>query len=270
MTVPATLRGKFSKFIYGIIRNMINSEKKTEKNHLMCLLKFLEKNPNEYKYDVGWCTIEASDGSNVEMIDRISIIDLEILKLSKHSKYSVLSKDCTFGIVLNCGFKVISLIVGINVNRTSELLMFSILYHERKETFKEEMDYFYEQFTTVVGEKILIIVDQDEGNIWGIEKASAQANINCTVRLCLWHLTQNFIKRIGGALRGNLDFNLGVPVDRMTKHGLLHIANLYDLKGLKTKPEDEIRKAVQEAMTKDNYGKLGTIILYFITSHYIS
>jgi len=59
---------------------------------------FLSQNPERYLYDTGYAHPIDESGNVTEIINRISFVDKSLVKRDSSSCYSVLSKDCTFGV----------------------------------------------------------------------------------------------------------------------------------------------------------------------------
>jgi len=209
-------------------------------------------------------------GNVTEVTSRTSFVDKSLVKRDSSSCYSVLSKDCTLGVTKE--FKTVSFTVGVNCDHTSDLLCTSVTLSETEKVLTEELKFFEEASSKrISSDKLVFLCDQDEGSTNAISNVFGDRAL---VRLCLYHLTQNFVQRLGGALSGLKEFDLSVPPETMSKDGLLVLAKAYDLK-LSSKPKSEVLEAVTKAIEEDKGKKLGTqfsissypLIYYHILSY---
>ena len=256
-----SIEGKLGRALYAQLSSM--REKPTE-SQVGEFILFLEKNRESIHYDIGYAEVLDDSGNIEQVVNRISFIDKEVLRNCSSSCYTVFSKDCTFHVTRE--FKTISFICGVNCDHTTDLLLASLVLSESEAVFTEEMTAF-ETFNRcrVASHKLVFFVDQDEGNINAICNVLGERAV---VRLCLYHLTENFVQRFGGALNGLRDFDLSVPYEAMSKDGLLHIATAYNLM-VSTKTKKEILEVVVAAVREDKGRKLGktTFTLLHTTTH---
>jgi hypothetical protein len=85
------------------------------------------------------------------------------VRIDKSLKFSLLSFDCTHGMI--AGMKL-SAITGITLDGAAEVLLFTVLIHETKSVFAKEIQYLIDMVDpSLATRKITCMTDEDYGRI---------------------------------------------------------------------------------------------------------